>query len=200
MKSFLKIFLSRLTLGGVGCSGTAPTVCACATRPAQIPTVISVSGIAHPTLRTTSQSLLLWDTRTLLGIQDSIKIINVFLNYQLPSTTRVIITVCFFIALSNNDFFPKVDSWWQWSLYHCSYCLCLCEDNVQSSERFFSLREATADVEKSKSVITDCELIIFCGILTISILHCFELITGFRIIDIQVIVVKTSVELSRSMC
>ncbi|XP_045448290.1 uncharacterized protein LOC123656677 [Melitaea cinxia] len=52
----------------------------------------------------------------------------------------------------------KVDSWWQWNLRHCSYCLCLCEDDVQSSERFFSLREATADVEKSK-VVTGLRLV-----------------------------------------
>ncbi|CAH2096557.1 unnamed protein product [Euphydryas editha] len=52
----------------------------------------------------------------------------------------------------------KVDSWWKWNLLHCSYCFCLCEDDIQSSERFFSLREATADVEKNK-VVTGLRLV-----------------------------------------
>ncbi|XP_073957027.1 chemokine-like protein orion isoform X2 [Choristoneura fumiferana] len=52
----------------------------------------------------------------------------------------------------------KVDSWWRWSLHHCSYCMCLCEDEVGSAERFFSMREAVADIQKQK-VVTGVRLI-----------------------------------------
>ncbi|KAG6449172.1 hypothetical protein O3G_MSEX005930 [Manduca sexta] len=52
----------------------------------------------------------------------------------------------------------KVDSWWRWNLLHCSYCFCLCEDDVNSSERFFSMKEATADISNNK-VVTGLRLV-----------------------------------------
>ncbi|XP_059061467.1 uncharacterized protein LOC131854370 isoform X2 [Achroia grisella] len=52
----------------------------------------------------------------------------------------------------------KVDSWWRLMLLHCSYCLCLCEDDVDNAERFFSLKEAVADVEKNK-IVTGVRLV-----------------------------------------
>ncbi|XP_012545193.1 uncharacterized protein LOC101735738 isoform X1 [Bombyx mori] len=52
----------------------------------------------------------------------------------------------------------KVDSWWKWNLFHCSYCFCLCEDAVDISERFFSMREALAQISKNK-VVTGLRLI-----------------------------------------
>ncbi|XP_037294330.1 uncharacterized protein LOC115442913 isoform X3 [Manduca sexta] len=52
----------------------------------------------------------------------------------------------------------KVDSWWRWNLLHCSYCFCLCEDDVNSSERFFSMKEATADISNNK-VVTGLRLL-----------------------------------------
>ncbi|CAH0715851.1 unnamed protein product, partial [Brenthis ino] len=52
----------------------------------------------------------------------------------------------------------QVDSWWRWNLLHCSYCFCLCEDDIDSSERSFSLREASAEIEKNK-VVTGLRLV-----------------------------------------
>ncbi|XP_026734291.1 uncharacterized protein LOC113498483 isoform X3 [Trichoplusia ni] len=52
----------------------------------------------------------------------------------------------------------KVDSWWRWTLTHCSYCFCLCEDSEIESERFFSLREALADIDNNK-VVTGMRLV-----------------------------------------
>lgn len=40
----------------------------------------------------------------------------------------------------------KVDSWWRWLFWHCSYCLCLCDEQSYNSDRFFNLRAARADV------------------------------------------------------
>ncbi|GBP21654.1 hypothetical protein EVAR_16200_1 [Eumeta japonica] len=54
---------------------------------------------------------------------------------------------------------PSVDSWWQWwKVLHCSYCFCLCEDVAESSERFFSMREALSDVATNK-VVTGLRLV-----------------------------------------
>lgn len=44
----------------------------------------------------------------------------------------------------------KVDSWWRWLFWHCSYCMCFCDDHNSSSDRYFSLREVTSDVENNK--------------------------------------------------
>ncbi|KAI5639122.1 hypothetical protein NE865_08322 [Phthorimaea operculella] len=52
----------------------------------------------------------------------------------------------------------KVDSWWRWNLLHCSYCMCLCEDEVQDADRFFSMKEVTADTAKNK-VVTGLRLV-----------------------------------------
>ena len=30
----------------------------------------------------------------------------------------------------------KVDSWWRWVFWHCSYCLCKCEEINDDSDRF----------------------------------------------------------------
>ncbi|KAJ8731650.1 hypothetical protein PYW07_004814 [Mythimna separata] len=45
----------------------------------------------------------------------------------------------------------KVDSWWRWLFWHCSYCMCLCDDATRS-DRYFSLREALADINNNKLV------------------------------------------------
>nr|BAM19671.1 conserved hypothetical protein [Papilio xuthus] len=52
----------------------------------------------------------------------------------------------------------KVDSWWKWNLLHCSYYFCLCEDDVNKAERFFSLQEACADDTKNM-VVTGIRLV-----------------------------------------
>nr|XP_021194433.2 uncharacterized protein LOC110379212 isoform X2 [Helicoverpa armigera] len=51
----------------------------------------------------------------------------------------------------------KVDSWWRWLFWHCSYCMCLCDDATRS-HRFFSLREATSDIANNK-VVTGIRLV-----------------------------------------
>ncbi|CAH0585948.1 unnamed protein product [Chrysodeixis includens] len=51
----------------------------------------------------------------------------------------------------------KVDSWWRWLFWHCSYCLCLCDD-ATNSHRYFSLREATSDINDNK-VVTGMRLV-----------------------------------------
>lgn len=46
----------------------------------------------------------------------------------------------------------KVDSWWRF-LYHCSYCLCLCDDgNSPSSDRYISLVPAISDIQNNMVV------------------------------------------------
>lgn len=44
----------------------------------------------------------------------------------------------------------KVDSWWRYLLWHCSYCFCLCDEQSLKSDRFFNLRESVSDVKQNK--------------------------------------------------
>lgn len=46
----------------------------------------------------------------------------------------------------------KVDSWWRWIFWHCSYCLCTCDEESNKSDRYFSLREATSNVSANNVV------------------------------------------------
>ncbi|KAG6795681.1 hypothetical protein HZU73_09070 [Apis mellifera caucasica] len=46
----------------------------------------------------------------------------------------------------------KVDSWWRWLFWHCSYCFCYCDDNNMNSDRYFSLRKVVSDVANNKVV------------------------------------------------
>ncbi|XP_060803250.1 uncharacterized protein LOC106138026 isoform X2 [Amyelois transitella] len=53
----------------------------------------------------------------------------------------------------------KVESWWRWLFWHCSYCMCLCDDpNSSETDRYFSLREATSEAEHNK-VVTGLRLV-----------------------------------------
>lgn len=46
----------------------------------------------------------------------------------------------------------KVDSWWRF-LYHCSYCLCLCDDSDSpSTDRYFSLIPVISDTQRNMIV------------------------------------------------
>lgn len=46
----------------------------------------------------------------------------------------------------------KVDSWWRF-WYHCSYCLCLCDDGSSpSSDRYISLTPAISDLQNNMVV------------------------------------------------
>ncbi|XP_017759566.1 PREDICTED: uncharacterized protein LOC108550348 isoform X1 [Eufriesea mexicana] len=46
----------------------------------------------------------------------------------------------------------KVDSWWRWLFWHCSYCFCYCDDNNKYSDRYFSLKQVVSDVANNKVV------------------------------------------------
>lgn len=52
----------------------------------------------------------------------------------------------------------KVDSWWRWLFWHCSYCFCYCDDHNSSSDRYFNLRSVKADIKNNK-VITGVKLV-----------------------------------------
>lgn len=52
----------------------------------------------------------------------------------------------------------KVDSWWRYLLWHCSYCMCLCDEEGPNSDRFFSLRPVLSDIANNK-VITGVRLV-----------------------------------------
>ncbi|XP_033171915.1 uncharacterized protein LOC117148567 isoform X1 [Drosophila mauritiana] len=46
----------------------------------------------------------------------------------------------------------KVDSWWRYLLWHCSYCFCLCDEEGLKSDRFFNLRDTIADIKRNRIV------------------------------------------------
>ncbi|XP_023948445.2 uncharacterized protein LOC112053291 isoform X3 [Bicyclus anynana] len=52
----------------------------------------------------------------------------------------------------------KVDSWWRWLFWHCSYCMCLCDEPGLNSHRYFSLWDSTSDVNNNK-VVTGLRLV-----------------------------------------
>ncbi|CAH2255101.1 jg7232 [Pararge aegeria aegeria] len=52
----------------------------------------------------------------------------------------------------------KVDSWWRWLFWHCSYCMCLCDEPGPMSHRYFSLWASTSDVKNNK-VVTGLRLV-----------------------------------------
>jgi len=52
----------------------------------------------------------------------------------------------------------KVDSWWRWIFYHCSYCLCKCDAPGPDSDRFWSLKESVSNIGKN-FVVTGVRLV-----------------------------------------
>ncbi|XP_055371278.1 uncharacterized protein LOC129605506 isoform X1 [Condylostylus longicornis] len=46
----------------------------------------------------------------------------------------------------------KVDSWWRWLFWHCSYCFCLCDEQGLKSDRYFNLRSTESDIHKNMVV------------------------------------------------
>ncbi|XP_044728255.1 uncharacterized protein LOC123291881 isoform X2 [Chrysoperla carnea] len=46
----------------------------------------------------------------------------------------------------------KVDSWWRWLFWRCSYCFCLCDEQGVNSDRYFNLRNVIADVGNNRVV------------------------------------------------
>jgi len=52
----------------------------------------------------------------------------------------------------------KVDSWWRWVFWHCSYCLCKCDEERETSQRYWSLLPALANVQDG-FIITGARLV-----------------------------------------
>ena len=52
----------------------------------------------------------------------------------------------------------KVDSWWRWVFFHCSYCLCKRDEVSSESDRFFSLEPALADLSDNR-IVTGVRLV-----------------------------------------
>lgn len=47
----------------------------------------------------------------------------------------------------------KVDSWWRWLFWHCSFCICYCDDPTShQSDRYFNLRAVISDKANNKVV------------------------------------------------
>ena len=46
----------------------------------------------------------------------------------------------------------KVDSWWRWLFWHCSYCFCKCDAPGPNSDRYWSLKSVTSDIESNKII------------------------------------------------
>ncbi|KAJ8931393.1 hypothetical protein NQ314_015699 [Rhamnusium bicolor] len=46
----------------------------------------------------------------------------------------------------------KVDSWWRWLFWHCSYCFCLCDEQGSNSDRYFNMRPVIADITNNRVV------------------------------------------------
>jgi Domain of unknown function (DUF4803) len=44
----------------------------------------------------------------------------------------------------------KVDSWWRYLFWHCSYCLCHCDEESARSDRYFNLRESLANTTENR--------------------------------------------------
>lgn len=72
----------------------------------------------------------------------------------------------------------KVDSWWRWIFWHCSYCFCICDDKSSTSHRYLNLRPVTADIDDNK-VITGIKFVKLNKIIHIQIQHGQTLPYGF---------------------
>lgn len=61
----------------------------------------------------------------------------------------------------------KVDSWWRYLFWHCSYCFCLCDDPARSN-RHFSLRPSVSDVTKNM-IVTGVHIVKIDGVIHLQI-------------------------------
>jgi len=61
----------------------------------------------------------------------------------------------------------KVDSWWRWLFWHCSYCFCFCDD-ATNSDRYFSLRNVFSDTANNK-VVTGIRFVKMNGVIHMQI-------------------------------
>lgn len=56
----------------------------------------------------------------------------------------------------------KVDSWWRWLFWHCSYCFCICDSSDYNSDRYFSLKPSVSNIDNNKYVDQHFLLTFFC--------------------------------------
>uniref|UniRef100_A0A6P7FMS2 Uncharacterized protein LOC114329424 isoform X3 n=1 Tax=Diabrotica virgifera virgifera TaxID=50390 RepID=A0A6P7FMS2_DIAVI len=47
----------------------------------------------------------------------------------------------------------KVDSWWRWLFWHCSYCFCLCDEQGSASDRYVNMRPTIANISDNMVVV-----------------------------------------------
>ena len=62
----------------------------------------------------------------------------------------------------------KVDSWWRWLFWHCSYCLCKCDAPGPNSDRHWSLLPAVTNVT-ANMVVTGVRLVKKKGVIHLEI-------------------------------
>lgn len=46
----------------------------------------------------------------------------------------------------------KVDSWWRWVFWHCSYCMCICDEQGPKSDRYFNLRASVSNITANRVI------------------------------------------------
>ncbi|XP_030758643.1 uncharacterized protein LOC115884266 [Sitophilus oryzae] len=46
----------------------------------------------------------------------------------------------------------KVDSFWRWFIWSCSYCFCLCDEHGIMSDRYINMRSVLSDIKNNKVV------------------------------------------------
>ncbi|XP_057660741.1 uncharacterized protein LOC130896576 [Diorhabda carinulata] len=47
----------------------------------------------------------------------------------------------------------KVDSWWRWLFWHCSYCFCLCDEQGSNSDRYVNMRPVISNISNNMVVV-----------------------------------------------
>ncbi|XP_050531458.1 uncharacterized protein LOC126900066 isoform X2 [Daktulosphaira vitifoliae] len=55
-------------------------------------------------------------------------------------------------SINCNGTYSKVNSWWRWLVWHCSYCLCICYSTDTASDQYFSLQPSLSDISQNKIV------------------------------------------------
>lgn len=102
-----------------------------------------------------SKSVHFWGKANTLSVSNVHEIIQIFFLQKSSSNRRYE-----FIEYENGRILgkpgscstgtTKVDSWWRWLFWHCSYCLCICDEQGPKSDRYFNLREATSNITANR--------------------------------------------------
>ena len=78
-----------------------------------------------------------------------------------------------------------MDSWWRWLFWHCSYCFCKCDAPGPDSDRYWSLKDVTADIESNK-IISGIRFVKKNRVIQIEIEQITALPEGVREIQIEI--------------